>query len=303
MRTERLYTHKNNLVLISLAIITLGIWFLALSPRERVLEVTLLDVGNGDCIFVQTPSGKTMLVDGGGRVGISKDETFGLRVVAPFIRSIGVSRIDIVVLTHPHEDHVQGLVRILKDFRVGMVLDSAIPHASDAYSAFLGEVESRSIDYRKALRGQVIDFGDGVRANVLHPPYPRLENTTDDINNNSIVLRITFGKQSVILTGDAGFEAEKDMLAFGLPLRSTVLKVAHHGSKNATSDEWVQAVSPKIALVSVGRNNAFGQPSSSVLKRLEEAGAKIYRTDRNGAVRIRMKPSECQVYPLVKYSN
>ncbi len=303
MRTERLCAHKGNLALVSLAIITLGIWFLALSPRERVLEVTMLDVGNGDCIFVQTPSGKTMLVDGGGRVGLSTDETLGFRVVAPFIRSVGVSRIDIVVLTHPHEDHVQGLVRILKDFRVGMVLDSAIPHASRAYAAFLSEVESRGIDYRKALRGQVIDFGDGVRANVLHPPEPRLKNTADDINNNSIVLRIAFGKQSVILTGDAGVEAEKDMLASGLPLRSTVLKVAHHGSKYATSNEWIQAVSPKIALVSVGRNNSFGQPSFGVLKRLEEAGVKIYRTDRDGAVRIKIKPAECQVYPVIKYSN
>ncbi|MDH7480857.1 MAG: ComEC/Rec2 family competence protein [Armatimonadota bacterium] len=300
MHTRMFYAYRRAITLLSVAVVILGIWLLALSPREKVLEVTFLDVGQGDCIFVRTPSGRTMLVDGGGRADIPEDETIGLRVVTPFIRSVGLNRIDIVVLTHPHEDHVQGLIRVLKDFEIGMVLDLAVPHPSQAYTTFLNVISSRKIDYRKALRGQTIDFGDGVQAKILNPPKLHFEGTGDDLNNNSIVLRLTYGHQSVLLAGDAGIEAEKSMISAGLPLKSTVLKVAHHGSENATSEEWVRAVSPKVAVISAGRNNPFGHPSGNVLRRLEVVGVKVYRTDHGGAIRLKITPSECKVYSFIK---
>jgi len=297
MRIECLRVDRRSLTLLSLVILTAWIWFLALSPREQALEATILDVGQADCIFVRTPAGRTMLVDGGGRPDIPTGDAVGLRVIAPFLRRRGVNRIDVVVLTHPHEDHIQGLVRVIKDFNVGMVLDPGLPHPSQAYTALLSEVELRGIPYHRARRGQVLHLDTGVKAQILNPPDPRLKNTEDDLNNNSVVLRLTYGKESILFCGDAGVEAEDDILAAGLPVRSTVLKVAHHGSRDASSSDWFRAVSPSIAVISVGRRNSFGHPSQDVIHRLGESGAQVYRTDRHGAVCIVVKPGDCAVYP------
>jgi competence protein ComEC len=289
MRIERLRAHQEPLALFSLVLLTGVIWLGVLLPRESALEAIVLDVGQADCIFVRTPSGKTILIDGGGRYDRQEGDTLGLKVIGPFLHRQGVNRLDVVVLTHPHEDHVQGLARVLQDFHIGMVLDPAIPHPSKAYRDFLSVVEDRRIPYRRAVRGQVIELGDGVEARVLHPPDPRLSDTDDDMNNNSVVLRITYGRHALLLTGDAGIEAEQDMLA-GQTVRADFLKVAHHGSDDGTSQEWALAVRPRVSAISVGKDNPFGHPSSDVVERLQAGGAKVYRTDRDGAITVRVTP-------------
>jgi competence protein ComEC len=143
----------------------------------------------------------------------------------------------------------------------------------------------------------VLDFGDGVRAEVLHPPLPRLAGTEEDINNNSVVLRLTYGSSSVLLAGDAGCEAEQAIIASGADIRSDVLKVAHHGSRSASGDAWLDAVQPRVAVISVGRGNSFGHPSRIVLDRLSRRHVTVYRTDRNGAVVVRLSPESFRVDP------
>jgi len=291
MLTDKLRARKEWLAIVSLAVITVVIWWQALSASERVFSACFLDVGQGDCIFLRTPSGRTILVDGGGRLNAPYSDLMGMKVVTPILRREAVNRIDVMVLTHPHDDHVQGLVPVLRDFYVGMVLDPGIPHGSQSYRRFLSLVKARRVPYRRAMRGQTIDFGDGVRAEVLHPSLACLSGTSSDANNSSIVLRLTYGNSSLLLAGDADAEAEGDILASGVRVRSDILKVAHHGSNSATSDEWLDAVGARLAVISVGRSNPFGHPSRRVLDRLSARGISIRRTDRDGAVIVRFSPN------------
>lgn len=271
------------LLMAVLAILAAWIWQQALRPPVTgQFTATFLSVGQGDCIFIRTPSGRTMLVDGGSEG--SRD--IGYRLVEPFLRRQGVNRIDVLVLSHPHADHLNGLLAVVKDFNVGMVLDPAIPHPPQAYRDFLRTVQERGIPFRKAVRGQVVDLGDGTKADVLNPPEERLVGTEDDVNNNSIVLRVTNGRSSIILMGDAGRAAEADILESAGSLKCDVLKVAHHGSNDSTSDAWLDAVNPEFAIISVGRDNSFGHPSRQVLERLSRRGIKVYRTDKDGAVQV-----------------
>jgi beta-lactamase superfamily II metal-dependent hydrolase len=204
-----------------------------------------------------------------------------------------------MVLTHPHDDHVQGLIPILRDFQVDMVLDPALPHGSESYRRFLSLIKKKRIVYKRAVRGQVINFGDGVRAVVLHPPGERLMSVNDYCNENSVVLRVTYGMSSLLLAGDAGIEAENDILQAGVEVESDVLKVAHHGSRFATSERWLDYVKPKVAVISVGRNNPFGHPSDEVLARLTSRRIRVFRTDCNGAIMLRITKTRIAVQPTM----
>lgn len=167
------------------------------------------------------------------------------------------------------------------------MLDPGIPHASASYRHFLKLVKSKHIKYHLAVRNQLIDFGDGVKAQVENPPQTKLEGTPDDVNNNSAVIRFTYGRSSLLLMGDAGVEAEKDMMQSGVVIKSDVVKIGHHGSNTATGDDWLDAVRPRLAVISVGKKNSFGHPSRKVLRKLSSRGIKVFRTDRNGAVSVR----------------
>lgn len=291
MSIGKLRLSKQWLVIISLAVITAGIWYRVLCPNQT-LRAVFLDVGQGDSILLETPSGKTVLIDGGGRPGGTYSDTIGLQVIEPVLRREGINRIDVLVLTHPHDDHVEGLPPVLRDFRVGMVLAPDISCESESYEKFLSLVKSRRIPYKRAERGQVLDFGDGVRAMVLNPPAMPID---DDPNDGSIVLRFVYGESELLLTGDAGIPVEDDIMTSGICVRSDVLKVAHHGSKTSTSDEWLDAVHPRMAVISVGKDNSFGHPAKEVLDDLSEHGAKTYRTDRNGSVFVRFSPKSFSI--------
>ncbi len=280
---SRKHLNRAYLLMAVLAVLAAWIWQEALRPPVTgQFAATFLSVGQGDCSFIRTPSGRTMLVDGGSE----GSGDIGYKLIEPFLRRQGVNRIDVLVLTHPHADHLNGLTAVVRDFRVGMVLDPAIPHPSKAYRDFLVAVRDRGIPFRKAVRGQVLDLGDGTRAEVLNPPEEHLVGTEDDVNTNSIVLRVTSGRSSIMLMGDAGRDAEASIMEFAGDIRSGVLKVAHHGSSDSTSDSWLDEVSPQVAVISVGRNNPFGHPSRQVLERLTARGIKACRTDQDGAVEV-----------------
>lgn len=264
----------------ALAVITAAIWIRVLIAQPRPLTVTFLDVGDGLCAVMRSPSGKTMVVDCG-TSSWRKPETVGERLTASYLRKMGVNAIDVAVLSHMHSDHVSGFAGLLRTIPASLVVDTAAEHPSPVYRRFLSATRSCGATYRRGYRGQAIDLGDGVVAEILHPKRGA---AYGDLNNQSMALRITYGATAVLLAGDTGEEAECEMVDCGMELRAQVLQVGHHGSADATSPKWIGAVRPSVAIVSCSRSSRYGFPSKDVVRRLESAGARVYVTGRDGAV-------------------
>ena len=250
------------------------------------LDFIVFDVGQGDALLVRTPQGRTVLVDAGGLP--RGDFDVGARVVAPALRALGVLRLDLLVLTHPHQDHLGGAPAIIWLFRPEAVWIGA----SGFDDPRLGAIEKAAEDSGARLllprRGLVTRFG-GVRLEVLNPT-PHQEARTRagrSGNDQSLVLRLRLGRRSLLLTGDMEGPAESSLLAEGRPVAADILKVAHHGSDTSTGEPFLEAVAPGTAIVSAGLFNPWGHPSPRVLRRLDARGVRVFRTDEDGAVRAR----------------
>jgi competence protein ComEC len=250
--------------------------FLAVSSvtASENLTTHFIDVGQGDSILLQFNE-KNVLIDGG-------TQEMGPRVET-YLRSQGVSSLDLLVSTHPHEDHIGGLITILKDLPVKQVLDSGQPHSSQVYEKFLTLIDQKNILYNVAQRGQKITLDKDLMIDVLSPP-PTL--FSGDLNQNSIVLKVTYGKVSFLLMGDAGTEAESSIISSGYDLESDILKVGHHGSSSSSSTAFLNDAKPAISIIEVGAGNDYGHPTQKTLNALQSIGSKIYRTDTDGNIII-----------------
>lgn len=268
------------LVLVALAIACLGIWSYALVPRQSQLELTYLDVGEGLCGVMRTPSGKTVVLDCG-TSSWRNSGSIGGKLVAPYLQQFGIGNIDVAILSHPHADHVSGYAGLIKAQPPKIVLDIGARHATPEYERFLQAVKDSGATYRIARRGQSINLGDGVRVDVLNPDRSA---RYSDLNERSMVLRVRFQKVAMLLCADVGRETEKRLLESGDCVRAQVMQVGHHGSKTSSTAEWLAAVRPKVAIISCGRGSEYGHPARDVLARLRGAGSRIYRTDIHGAV-------------------
>ena len=239
------------------------------------LHVVFLDVGQGDAIFIQTPSGKQVLVDGG------PSETALLSQLGrqmPFWDRM----LDVMVLTHPESDHVTGLVAVLERYRVDTVIFRDQEHESEVYERWLQLLGAEGAVVYQGEAGLRLTLDEGLDMTILHPGAE----LPGDANNNSVVTRLTYGQVSVLLTGDIEAEVEHRLVGAmrESPLQSTVLKAAHHGSCSSTTQEFLNAVGPEVVVISVGADNRFGHPCAEVLERLEYVP--VYRTDERGAVEL-----------------
>jgi competence protein ComEC len=266
--------------LITLCIVLTAMCLLAgrelLLLPDGKLYVHFLDVGQGDATLVVTPSGKQILIDGGPDTGTL--EHLG-RYMPFFDRTI-----DLLVLTHPNADHLTALPEILRRYSVASVLLSGSDYGLGRYEAVIDEILSQKISVVLADPMQQIDMGDGVLLDVLWPSKETLAEL--DVNNASVVLRVLYKEESILLPGDIEFMAEQAILQSGISLRSTVLKAAHHGSKTSSSTGFLLATNPELVIVSAGEENRFGHPNTEVVHRLENMGIPLRSTAKEGTISL-----------------
>jgi competence protein ComEC len=247
-------------------------------PAARQLVYTQIDIGQGDSELIVSPDGHAMLVDGG--LPGNAD-----RIMAT-LRSRGVTRLDFAVATHPHNDHIGSLDDIVRQVSIGQFQDSGFNYGSTAQRRLLEAIKDRHVPYKLARPGQSYSLGDQVRIAVLAPSDPLLTGTDSDPNNNSVVLKVTYGRVRFLLTGDME-EAERQRLYEANPdLRAEIYKVAHHGSHNGTDREFLDRVRPHVALISCALGNDYRHPHAEALEALTSAQAAIYRTDLQGTITL-----------------
>lgn len=235
------------------------------------MRVHFIDVGQGDSILIESPNGKTMLVDGGVKGA-------GQQVVS-YLRELGVSKLDIVVATHPDADHIGGLIPVLNSMTIEQFYDSGKVHTSQTFEEMLMLIDEKNIPYDVPTPGDNIKFDEDVTVKVLNA-----NEQASDNNDASIVLKIVYGNVSFLLTGDAGIALEKEMMQYDVS--ATVLKAGHHGSNTSSSEDFIRAVKPEVTILSYGKDNKYGHPHAEVVDRLQEIGSKIYATADIGTITV-----------------
>jgi beta-lactamase superfamily II metal-dependent hydrolase len=249
---------------------------MAVSPAvAQELIVTLLDVGQGDSILLETPQGSIILVD----AGLARSKTTSQ------LQSLGVDHIDLVVATHPHADHVGGMAEVLTEIPTDRFWYSGMDHDTKTWARVLAVLDAQGLKPEAVHVGHTLDL-DGVVIQVIWPDEQLLRNTRSDLNANSVVLRVDYGQDCLLLTGDAEEVTEQRLVQQGLAT-CDVLKVAHHGSRHSTSKPFMAALQPEIALISVSHDNRYGHPGEETMTRLVESQVLIYRTDLTGIIQLR----------------
>ena len=238
---------------------------------EQFLEVHVIDVGQGDSILIRTPEGKTALIDGGYDNGLA----------LAYLRERGIGQIDVMVASHPHADHIGGLVEVLRALPVKGFWTSGATHTTGTYEQLLDAIDAARVPYYEVQRGDTIPLGR-LSFEVLHS-----NPDADDLNNTSVVLRLAYGNVAFLFTGDVEAAAELDMLSTVRDrLKATILKVAHHGSHTSSTAEFLAAVQPRIAVYSAGRDNNYGHPHRETIQALQRVRAVVYGTDEHGTIVI-----------------
>lgn len=270
---------------------TLRAWWI--HDSYHGLSVYVLSVGQGDAIVLRSPHGRWALMDGGPHMG---QQDAGRDVVAPFLRRRGVRSLDFLILSHGDADHSGGVPSVVERVPPELVLEPGQPLGTPPYAAFLAAVDRSGAEWRAARRGDVLTW-DGVRVEVLHPRGTWMHHELRP-NENSVVVRVTYQAFDLLLTGDAGMPVES--LLVNTVQQVEVLKVGHHGSAGASGGAWLDAVAPRVAVISVGRGNRYGHPAPETLTRLTRRGIDVYRTDRSGTVTVR---SDGQYFEVVRSSS
>ncbi len=274
MHKKRSHAWTARLVITVLACTLIITGHPSLAAGSGKLEVHFIDVGQGDCTFIQVPGGENILVDTGSPGG-------GARV-RNYLNSLGVATIDHMILTHPHDDHIGGIFNLVSAFNVKKFYDIGFSNfQSRLYGDYLKLARADLSKYSILQRGTELIFGD-VTIRVLNPILPPSGNLNDD----SAVLRITYGEFSILLAADIGIPGEERILNTGDDLKSQILKAGHHGDNNASSPDFLDATRPELVIISLAKDNKYGQPGEAALRRLKRYGAHVYRTDLNGSITV-----------------
>lgn len=279
------------IALFTLTIIWSGILF----PAEQELKVTYIDVGQGASAMIETPCGKVVLIDAGGEAAYRGEPgAVGERILLPLLRAENIRKIDLAIITHPHEDHFGGFIPLIETIAVDTMLVSPVPGSSVYYTDMLDRAAFLDIDLYVANAGQVWSCGPDLMLELIYPQENIISGTSGDLNNNSIVCRLRYGSISFLFTGDIEDLAVDDLFRHNADLRAAVLQVPHHGGYMKSMPDLIEAVAPSIAVIQVG-TNSFGHPHSSVLDALDGAGVTVYRNDQHGAIIIKTDGVDFQI--------
>ncbi|HOJ12376.1 MAG TPA: MBL fold metallo-hydrolase [Clostridiales bacterium] len=237
------------------------------------IKVHFLDVGQADCILIQTSNNKNMLIDAGN----NDDSSF----ILSYLNNLGIEKIDIAVGTHPHEDHIGSLDDVIKTFGIGKVYMPKVEHSSQTYLDVLTAIKGKELKVTTPVAGEYIDFDIDTKVQILAPNSDKYDN----LNDYSIVVRLEYGNTSFLFTGDAETVSEQEIVSKKYNINSDVLKVGHHGSTTSSSLAFIKAVSPKYSVISVGKDNKYGHPDSIIINRFKMFG-EVLRTDESGTIII-----------------
>jgi len=265
-------------ILSGLLLATSAVWFLVLAQKpERILKTIFLDVGQGDSILIKTPRNQSILIDGGPNNKVL--EKLGEHL--PLFPKV----VDVVILTHPHADHVTGLIEVLKRYDVGLVVINGVYLKTDNYIQFVNAVKNSGAKVLIAEVGEVIHFGGDLEFDIIAAPE---EGVTNDNNANetSIVGKLVYKDFSIMFMGDAPAKIENQLLVYGAGLKSDILKVGHHGSKYSSFPIFLKTVAPKAGIIEVGVKNFYGLPSPATLSRFAMLGINVFETGQNGDVKV-----------------
>ncbi len=300
------YRHWRIASLIGLSVLAICVWDTAFHEKGRLLEVVTLDVGQGDAAFIRFPDNRTLLIDGGIQRSYYDpkkqrwvDYDVGKRVIEPYLDFRGIRRLDMVVLTHPDIDHGGGLGHILENFEVGRVLGiSDMPLNSETHRRLHAIVNANDIPYAFPFAGK-IELTPTATLNLLHPMDAASTNLLDqDRNDDSLVMKLTYGEVDILFTGDIGKQAETRLIASGQDLRSEILKVPHHGSRTSSSAAFIRAVEPRYAIFSLGQSSQYQFPHADVVARYRARGCVQLRTDTAAAITLRTDGKRCWIEGL-----
>lgn len=244
--------------------------------------VRYVDVGQGDCEIVQLPDGRNIMIDGGPNSSQGR--------LVTILRTYGIDKIDYLIATHPHEDHIGGLDMVVKYFDIGNVYMPKVASNSDSFLSLANEIKAKSITVNEAKAGVRFIDEEEITAEFLSP----VSDTYDNTNNYSAVVKITYRGAKFLFTGDAEVLVEEELLESGADLKSDVLKLGHHGSITSSSAAFLRAVNPKFIVIEVGEDNSYGHPHKEVLERIE--GISTYRTDMNGNISFKTDGNKVDIY-------
>ncbi len=266
---------KVTFVLVSMFVVLISLYILSTLITPQKLRVSFLDVGQGDAILIQTPSGKSMLIDGGA--------TNVIRERVAHEMSYFDRDIDVIIATHPDADHVTGLIPILEKYKVHTIVVSPVDNDTNIFDDLNKHIDDEHADVHVAHTGDVIDFHDGVMAQILYPDknYREKKNNTNDA---SVSMVVTYGDESFLLTGDLPGTEEPKLLQQDLPKNVTVYKAGHHGSKYSSGEQLLSYIHPEYAVISAGKDNRYGHPNSETLERLQKYSKEIISTIDRGTI-------------------
>ncbi|MFH1598419.1 MAG: MBL fold metallo-hydrolase [Patescibacteria group bacterium] len=251
--------------------------------KEKLLEVVFMDVGQGDAILIKTPYDQQILIDGGPDNQVLQK----LGQHMPFWdRSI-----DLLILTHPHSDHVGGLPAVMDRYQVEQIFYTGVLHTSPDYLAWLQKIEEQAVDLKITKSGDRVNLGNDLYLDTLFPLEDYTNQEVEDLNGTSVVNKLVYGQHAFLLTGDLPAEQELAVLNQGINVTADVLKVGHHGSKYSSSSEFLSDVDPQYAIVQVGQDNKFGHPHLVALNNIESSGAVILRSDKLGDIKCQSDKS------------